>query len=427
MGTHISRVKSVDLDAWTDEQLQSVTRWGNSRANQYWEAKLAQGHVPSETKIENFIRTKYESRRWVMDGPMPSDPSSLDGAVAAEPDDDNVPLTQVQERMRQRAPSTRSQPPMNDLLGNEPVRPSTVEPVIAKAVPRSANAPDSLLGLDFGGGRPTGAPSQPSKPDFKQSILSLYASTPKPQSAPPTGQASTLDDAFGNLNVKAPDVASGNGTSDLLSGGTFFDSKPSKAPSAPKPAPAAQIDLRPVQASNFANFDLPRSAGMNDSLPLAASAKTVDLFAMDEPSTAPASASPFMLSTPAKAQPALKTEISNASASKLGDFASSKPATDLNTFSTSDAWGSSDAWSTPDVKVAAVAPKADPAPPAVSALNDDFSAWSKAEPSKEPVQSTDDEFGGWSSAAPVAPAAPAPAPAKASGFGGEDLFSNVWE
>lgn len=33
MGTHISRVKSVDLDAWTDEQLQSVLKWGNSRAN----------------------------------------------------------------------------------------------------------------------------------------------------------------------------------------------------------------------------------------------------------------------------------------------------------------------------------------------------------------------------------------------------------
>ncbi len=33
MGTHISRVKSVDLDAWTDEQLQSVLRWGNNRAN----------------------------------------------------------------------------------------------------------------------------------------------------------------------------------------------------------------------------------------------------------------------------------------------------------------------------------------------------------------------------------------------------------
>ncbi len=28
-------------------------------------------------KIENFIRTKYESKRWVMDGQMP-DPATLD-------------------------------------------------------------------------------------------------------------------------------------------------------------------------------------------------------------------------------------------------------------------------------------------------------------------------------------------------------------
>ena len=33
MGTHISKVKSVDLDSWTDEQLQSVLVWGNARAN----------------------------------------------------------------------------------------------------------------------------------------------------------------------------------------------------------------------------------------------------------------------------------------------------------------------------------------------------------------------------------------------------------
>lgn len=33
----------------------------------------------NHSKIENFIRTKYDSRRWVMDGPMP-DPSTLDAA-----------------------------------------------------------------------------------------------------------------------------------------------------------------------------------------------------------------------------------------------------------------------------------------------------------------------------------------------------------
>ena len=35
MGTHISRVKSADLDAWTDEQTQMMVNWGNRRANKY--------------------------------------------------------------------------------------------------------------------------------------------------------------------------------------------------------------------------------------------------------------------------------------------------------------------------------------------------------------------------------------------------------
>src|SRR2546421_3349163 len=35
MGTHISRVKSADLDAWTDEQTEMMVKWGNRRANKY--------------------------------------------------------------------------------------------------------------------------------------------------------------------------------------------------------------------------------------------------------------------------------------------------------------------------------------------------------------------------------------------------------
>lgn len=54
-------------------------------SSRYWESKLAPGHVPSESKIENFIRTKYESKRWVMEGGMP-DPSTL----TSDGDDDVV-------------------------------------------------------------------------------------------------------------------------------------------------------------------------------------------------------------------------------------------------------------------------------------------------------------------------------------------------
>lgn len=48
MGTHISKVKSIDLDVWTAEQMDSITKWGNRLANLYWEAHLKPGHIPPE-------------------------------------------------------------------------------------------------------------------------------------------------------------------------------------------------------------------------------------------------------------------------------------------------------------------------------------------------------------------------------------------
>lgn len=51
MGVHISRVKSVDLDTWTPEQIHHMQRWGNHRANLYWEAHLKPGHMPPDQSV----------------------------------------------------------------------------------------------------------------------------------------------------------------------------------------------------------------------------------------------------------------------------------------------------------------------------------------------------------------------------------------
>lgn len=362
MGTHISRVKSVDLDSWQDEQLQSILKWGNARANKYWEAKLAAGHQPSEAKIENFIRTKYESKRWVMDGPMP-DPSTLDAEG-----DENVPLNLVQEKAKleraasQRAVSVPQQgashvrrampiaaPAANiDLFGDDspmapPVRPNTAD--IPNTKPSRAGPPpaapqrqgrqgESLLGLDFFGdqpssnaGRPASAASNPvsSRPDLKQSILSLYASTPKPQpppqpthgrqpsfgamTSPPATQKDpfgSMTDAFAGLSFPttnapksppltaasafpsfgAPTVFTPKSTASApqitspppLSGGNFFDSAPPKPAHQQRrqpPAPKANSSLNGLDFS-FAQssaFTAPKPA-----MPIASK----DLFASEE-------------------------------------------------------------------------------------------------------------------------------------------------
>ncbi|KAF6239958.1 hypothetical protein HO173_001566 [Letharia columbiana] len=463
MGTHISRVKSVDLDAWTDEQLQSVLRWGNSRANKYWEAKLAAGHVPSDGKIENFIRTKYESKRWVMDGPMP-DPATLD----AEGDDD-VPLNLVKEKAQlergasQRAASTSSQPvipapkaaPPVDLFGDvpePPVRPNTTDvpgrsaPPKASAPPKQAKAADSLLGLDFFGGPPSatsGRPSSsastpsgsavPSRPDLKQSILSLYASVPKTQPPPqpqrqpsfggmqsPAAQQQSsfggLDDAFSGLNFNPPtstpapkpqqqpksdpfasfnnaatqrsSVAAPQVTSPPLGGG-FFDTGPklaSKPANASKPPQLPQANLTPSASNDFGDFSFASPPAPASTKPATTSTSN-DLFDFSEPT--PPRAAPKKAQAPVPASPpsaninsAFNLSAPAAPSQPTPKPAASAPPANTNAFSSfsnsTDAWGSSDAWATPEPSAATTAPKPQPAAPARNPsipMSTDFSAW----------------------------------------------------
>ncbi|KPV77847.1 uncharacterized protein RHOBADRAFT_11754, partial [Rhodotorula graminis WP1] len=48
LGVHISRVRSIDLDTWTQTHIDTMRRWGNHRANLYWEAHLKPGHLPPD-------------------------------------------------------------------------------------------------------------------------------------------------------------------------------------------------------------------------------------------------------------------------------------------------------------------------------------------------------------------------------------------
>ncbi|PWW80829.1 ArfGap-domain-containing protein [Tuber magnatum] len=277
MGTHISRVKSVDLDSWTDEQLQSILKWGNSRANKYWEANLAPGHVPSEAKIENFVRTKYESKRWVMEGGIP-DPATLEDSG----EDDNLPLKVVQQKLENRqTPASPPQQPVrrqnvnlfddDDAPPQEPARSNSVPlasrsqplPKASPAPPKPTKPADSLLGLDFFAAVPTPAPrpasvnSNPvsntssSRPDLNRSILSLYASKPQPRpqhvSSPsvtlsqqlqsPSLDLGDLDDAFGGLGFgsQQPSI-------------TSISTQPT-APPPPKPSPFANLTANRLSAA----------------------------------------------------------------------------------------------------------------------------------------------------------------------------------
>ena len=492
MGTHISKVKSVDLDTWTDEQLQSVLKWGNARANKYWEAKLAPGHVPSEAKIENFIRTKYESKRWVMDGPMP-DPSAL-----GEDDDDMVrteqpqrgatanncvqPLSKVQEKIQversasQRLAGNAAAPrpppppqakpaPVIDLFGDPtpaPPRSSTGPPAATRAPPPKAEAAppkqtkagDSLLGLDFlsssstpparpSSTGPAGASAAPSRPDLKQSILSLYASTPKPAAQPqpqqhvrqesfgglasPQSQTSPTQSAFGGMNdafsslsfnaAPAPKPSPFSGLDAFSStkspastssnmfggGGNFFDSKP-------KSPPVQNRTTSPSSGlGNFSSFNTPASSKPAASSSMGGMGDLLDLSMPSAPAPAPQQTfSPVASPPPAS---------SAFNLSQPAAPAAPRPSQPAVNYGNMDVWGSNDAWSS-----------SAPSQPAVPA------ATTSHVPAKSPGWGGDDDFGGWSSAAPMTTTTTTTTSTTTSttkpagGFGGnDDLFSNVWE
>lgn len=67
MGTHISRVKSVDLDSWTDEQLQSMLKWGNARANKYNAVSLSMCEPPADVLLgigrRNWHKDMFQQKR----------------------------------------------------------------------------------------------------------------------------------------------------------------------------------------------------------------------------------------------------------------------------------------------------------------------------------------------------------------------------
>ncbi|KAK2518592.1 Smap2 [Columba guinea] len=177
LGVHISRVKSVNLDQWTQEQIQCMQEMGNGKANRLYEAYLPENFRRPQTDqhpfflccrgnaepshlvafylrslhrraVETFIREKYEKKKYM-------DRSIDINAFRKEKDDkwkrsnepvserklepiifEKVKMPQKKEETQQsRKSSPKSTEPVMDLLGlDAPVttavtngRPSSLE------------------------------------------------------------------------------------------------------------------------------------------------------------------------------------------------------------------------------------------------------------------------------------------------------------
>ncbi|EUC61425.1 GTPase activating protein for Arf protein [Rhizoctonia solani AG-3 Rhs1AP] len=72
IGTHITKVKSVNLDAWTKEQVESVKNMGNTASNAKWNPNESRHPPPTnmeeserDSEMEKYIRAKYETKKFL--------------------------------------------------------------------------------------------------------------------------------------------------------------------------------------------------------------------------------------------------------------------------------------------------------------------------------------------------------------------------
>ncbi|XP_013865638.1 stromal membrane-associated protein 1 [Austrofundulus limnaeus] len=242
LGVHISRVKSVNLDQWTTEQIQSIQDMGNTRARRLYEANLPDSFRRPQTDqaVEYFIRDKYEKKKYynknAINGSSPKDrkedrePDRASKVSSYTKSEESKPVPKV-------SPAKSSEPSVNLLGLDAPAAASTNNtststsqsndldifgPMVSNPLPSSTSTaqfsqvsssdsastptqPPAAAGAAAGGngassgsgqgdldlfgesGSTTKTEDAAKKPLSKDSILSLYGTNSMPQQAPAAG------------------------------------------------------------------------------------------------------------------------------------------------------------------------------------------------------------------------------------------------
>ncbi|KAK4540259.1 hypothetical protein LTR36_009664 [Oleoguttula mirabilis] len=73
LGTHVSKIKSLSMDSWTTEQVDSMKKAGNAESNKRYNPRNVRPDIPVdadevEMALEKYIRQKYEQRAFMPGG-----------------------------------------------------------------------------------------------------------------------------------------------------------------------------------------------------------------------------------------------------------------------------------------------------------------------------------------------------------------------
>ncbi|XP_072890808.1 stromal membrane-associated protein 2-like [Hemitrygon akajei] len=255
LGVHISRVKSVTLDQWTPEQIQSIQEMGNSKARVLYEAYLPDDfkRPQADQSVESFIRDKYEKKKYFNKGI------------------DVTAFRKENNKWKKEAEAKESKP-VPVIFEKVKVAPKKDE---QQQLRTSSSAPPGptidLLGLDT----PAAAPTTSGTTSLTTTMandLDLFApimSNPLPEASTfqSTSLASAPQEGAENLNLFAdPSLKQEDSGKKQLSKDTIlslYGSQPAHVPAQGAMfMPSAQTPYGPCLAPGFANFSPVGSGAM---------------------------------------------------------------------------------------------------------------------------------------------------------------------
>ncbi|XP_012216241.1 stromal membrane-associated protein 1 [Linepithema humile] len=187
LGVHISKVKSVNLDTWTPEQVVSLQQMGNSRARAVYEANLPDSFRRPQTdcSLESFIRAKYEHKKYIAREWVPPPLPKVNW---------DKELDEEAERQRRRKKENSEAvaavlPPVKkpEVVPQLPKPRSSVSPKLSRT--KESSAILDLLGLD------APATNQTSVNGSGDDVFSSFLS------APPASTTSTGNDTNGSKAI----------------------------------------------------------------------------------------------------------------------------------------------------------------------------------------------------------------------------------
>jgi len=250
LGVHISKVKSVSLDAWPLDLAEHIQSLGNEAVNASYEATLPSGRKPTEEtgnyETENFIRDKYANKKWYRDDsqkrrknkkqgskkPVKESSSSGSGSSGSDTEDDKPRREPKREEAKKKPRSKKGAKPRGST--SKPSKPEKAEKpekerserqperqekVVEKPRSESRSQSSGIFGADFD------AQFQSLQVNDKEEDAKFGDFTDFKSSQKPTMTKSSEFESF------------------------FSEPSPSKAPAAAAPTPQPNVSALEVQES----------------------------------------------------------------------------------------------------------------------------------------------------------------------------------